>query len=101
MPASGPNPQLDIREAARRILRAESDAILRTAERLDERFERAVRLIINSGGTVITSGAGKSGHIARKLAATFSARVRRHFSCTRRRRRTVMSECAGLVMAGS
>src|SRR3982751_4471801 len=73
MPASGPNPQLDIREAARRILRAESAAILRTAERLDERFERAVRLIINSGGTVITSGVGKSGHIARKLAATFSS----------------------------
>lgn len=60
-------------EAARRTLRAEAAAIGRAADLLDERFQRAVRLIVESGGTVIVSGIGKSGHVARKIAATFAS----------------------------
>jgi arabinose-5-phosphate isomerase len=49
--------------------------ILRGAERLDDAFERAVLLLKNAPPTarVILSGVGKSGYIARKLAATLTS----------------------------
>ena len=43
------------------------------AQRLDERFARAVRLLADASGRVIVSGVGKSGLIARKLAATLTS----------------------------
>ncbi|MCH9032293.1 MAG: KpsF/GutQ family sugar-phosphate isomerase [candidate division Zixibacteria bacterium] len=42
-------------------------------DRLDERFERAIELILDCKGRVILTGIGKSGHIARKIAATFTS----------------------------
>ena len=41
--------------------------------RLDARFDRAVRLILDCPGAVLTSGIGKAGHVARKLSASFSS----------------------------
>ncbi|MEN9492164.1 MAG: hypothetical protein RJA63_2613 [Pseudomonadota bacterium] len=58
---------------ARRVLAIESSAVAALADRLDERFANAVRLILASAGRVIVSGVGKSGHIARKLAATLAS----------------------------
>jgi len=43
------------------------------AQRLDQRFAQAVELILRCQGRVIVSGIGKSGHIARKIAATMSS----------------------------
>jgi arabinose-5-phosphate isomerase len=67
--------EVDVIETARRILQLESQSILAAAKQLDEQFTRAVHLIANSseGARVIVSGLGKSGHVARKLAATFSS----------------------------
>lgn len=58
---------------ARRVLGIEADAIQRLAERIDERFAEAVNLVLACQGRVIVSGIGKSGHIARKLAATLAS----------------------------
>ena len=58
---------------ARRVLAIEADAIARLAERLGDAFVSAVSLILECRGRVVVSGIGKSGHIARKLAATLAS----------------------------
>jgi arabinose-5-phosphate isomerase len=58
---------------ARRVLETEAAAILALVERLDDRFEKAVRLLLDCRGRVILTGMGKSGIICRKIAATFSS----------------------------
>jgi len=56
--------------AGRRVVRMERDALAEVERRIGEGFARAVELIATSRGRVIVSGVGKSGHIARKIAAT-------------------------------
>ena len=58
---------------ARTVLQTEAAAILALVDRLDERFERAVRLLLECRGRVIVTGMGKSGIICRKIAATLSS----------------------------
>ena len=58
---------------ARTVLETEAAAILALVDRLDERFERAVRLLLDCRGRVIVTGMGKSGIICRKIAATLSS----------------------------
>ncbi|MDI6746018.1 MAG: KpsF/GutQ family sugar-phosphate isomerase [Rhodocyclaceae bacterium] len=58
---------------ARRVLAIEADAVLKISARLDDAFASAVALILASRGRVIVSGIGKSGHIARKIAATMAS----------------------------
>ena len=60
-------------ELGRRVLRLEAGAVSAVAERLDERFDRAVRLLAAARGRVIVSGLGKSGLVARKIAATLTS----------------------------
>jgi arabinose-5-phosphate isomerase len=57
----------------RRVVEVESAAVSTAAARLDARFARAVRLLADASGRVIVSGVGKSGLIARKLAATLTS----------------------------
>lgn len=57
----------------RRVLRMEADAVARLADRLGEQFARAVDLMANSDGMVVASGIGKSGLVARKVAATLTS----------------------------
>ena len=57
----------------RQVLDIEAAAVAVLARRLGSEFSRAVALIRDSHGRVIVSGIGKSGHIARKLAATFAS----------------------------
>ena len=57
----------------RRVLRMERDAIDGVERRLDESFARAVELVATSSGRVIVAGVGKSGLIARKIAATLTS----------------------------
>jgi arabinose-5-phosphate isomerase len=57
----------------RHVLEIEAKAILALMDRLDERFERAVRVINDCNGRIIVTGMGKSGHIGRKIAATLAS----------------------------
>ena len=57
-------------EAAREAMRVESQAIASAAERLDGNLAAAVKLIAGHGGNMVVMGVGKSGHVARKIAAT-------------------------------
>lgn len=61
------------RELARRVLRTEAAAISGLIDQLDTRFDRAVERIAACQGRVIFTGMGKSGIIARKLAATMTS----------------------------
>ena len=61
------------REIAKQVLRVEAEAIQGLIERLDERFDRAVDLILKSRGRVIVSGMGKSGLVGKKIAATLAS----------------------------
>ena len=60
-------------EAGRKVLEIEAAALAALAERLDEAFERACGLVSEARGRVVVSGIGKSGHVARKLAATLTS----------------------------
>ena len=58
---------------ARGVLQTEAEALLELAPRLGDAFVRAVQLMLSTEGRVIVSGMGKSGHVARKMAATFAS----------------------------
>ncbi|MCC7215734.1 MAG: KpsF/GutQ family sugar-phosphate isomerase [Burkholderiales bacterium] len=58
---------------ARQVLATEAAAITALAERLGAPFVAALTLILNCRGRVVVSGIGKSGHVARKLAATLAS----------------------------
>ncbi len=58
---------------ASRVLRIEGDAILTMSDRLPADFAAAVDTLLKTRGRVILSGIGKSGHIARKIAATLAS----------------------------
>ncbi len=57
----------------RRVLGIEADALLAMASMLDGRFSRAVKRLAALKGRLIVTGMGKSGHISRKIAATFAS----------------------------
>jgi arabinose-5-phosphate isomerase len=59
--------------AARRVLQAEAKALTDLAAKLDSAFTRAVDLLLAVKGRVVVSGMGKSGHVARKIAATLAS----------------------------
>jgi arabinose-5-phosphate isomerase len=61
------------REVARRVLRIEARAVEDLAERIDERFDRAVELLLSCRGRVVVTGMGKSGIVCQKIAATLSS----------------------------
>ncbi len=63
----------DLLSTGRRVIAREAEALAMLADALDDNFARAVDLILASKGRVIVSGMGKSGHIARKIAATFAS----------------------------
>jgi arabinose-5-phosphate isomerase len=63
----------DVLQFGREILHDEARALDALADSLDGPFEEAVRLIIGCHGKLIVSGLGKSGHVARKIAATFAS----------------------------
>jgi arabinose-5-phosphate isomerase len=63
----------DALEYARSVVRSEGDAILRLVDALDSRFCEAVSLVLDCRGRLVTTGMGKAGLIARKIAATASS----------------------------
>lgn len=59
--------------AGRHVLTSESAALTAVADNLGDSFIKAIRLLVNCKGRVVISGMGKSGHIARKIAATMAS----------------------------
>ncbi|RQS16998.1 arabinose 5-phosphate isomerase KdsD [Burkholderia sp. Bp8998] len=58
---------------ARDVLDIEADAVRALRDQLDGEFVQAVALLLGCRGRVVVSGIGKSGHIARKIAATLAS----------------------------
>src|SRR3954463_10276369 len=71
--AANSDKPVDVLDFGRAILHDEARALDALADSLGEAFERAIDLILNCGGKLIVSGLGKSGHVARKIAATFAS----------------------------
>jgi len=63
----------DAISVGRRVLAAESEALAAQAGALDAAFVKAVDLLFGARGRIICTGMGKSGHVARKIAATFAS----------------------------
>jgi arabinose-5-phosphate isomerase len=63
----------DFLATARRVITREAQALTMLCDHLDESFAAAVEVILQAQGRVIVSGMGKSGHIARKIAATLAS----------------------------
>lgn len=60
-------------EAARQAMEIEAEAVRTASQRLDGNVSRAVELILSHPGKIVVTGLGKSGHVARKIAATLSS----------------------------
>ena len=70
------NPELPAQRdvmAAQRVLACAREALDALAQSLNGTFTRAIDVILESKGRVIVSGMGKSGHVARKIAATLAS----------------------------
>jgi len=65
--------QNDYLKVAKRTIKMESEAVALLEQRIGNEFTEACKLIINCSGRVIVTGMGKSGHIGRKIAATFAS----------------------------
>jgi len=76
MSKPAPRPTADhaaLVERGKRVLALEAGAVRRVADGLGPAFARAIELLAAAKGRVIVSGVGKSGLIARKIAATFTS----------------------------
>lgn len=60
-------------DEGRRVLRIEAESVLALVERLGGPFDEVCRMIAGAEGRLIVSGIGKSGIVARKIAATFTS----------------------------
>lgn len=66
-------PDFDYAASARRVLQVEASALQAVAARVDGAFTAACRRVLACRGRVVCMGMGKSGHIARKIAATLAS----------------------------
>jgi arabinose-5-phosphate isomerase len=60
-------------ESAKRTIRMEAEAVADLEARVDDAFHQACEILLAVSGRVIVTGMGKSGHIARKIAATLAS----------------------------
>ncbi len=65
--------QYDIKSSARQTIALEIDGLQKLLQTIDKNFEQAVMRLSKISGRVIVAGVGKSGHIARKIAATMAS----------------------------
>ena len=72
-PARAEFSDTDLIRSGRRVIGIEVDALQAMKPRLDDSFVQACRLMLACPGRVVTIGMGKSGHIARKVAATLAS----------------------------
>ena len=91
MKASTPfDPQRALQLAVQTI-EIEAQALLGLRARQGEGFATAVHKILECSGRVVVTGIGKSGHVARKIAATLASPARPRSSCIRPRPATATS----------
>ncbi len=57
----------------RAVIESEAQSIQALSERIDKHFATACQLLLDCGGRIIVMGMGKSGHIGKKIAATFAS----------------------------
>ncbi|MGY0634861.1 KpsF/GutQ family sugar-phosphate isomerase [Luteimonas sp. A478] len=72
-PATQPSATSDFAANGRRVIEIEIDALRAVGDRLDGAFSDACERILACQGRVVCTGMGKSGHIARKIAATLAS----------------------------
>ncbi len=60
-------------DVGRRVIRHEAQALGTLADAIDTSFTEACELLLAARGRIVVSGMGKSGHIARKIAATLAS----------------------------
>ena len=65
--------QIDFQKVALETLSIEEHALEVLASQIDERFSQACEIILQCKGRLVITGMGKSGHIGRKMAATFAS----------------------------
>jgi arabinose-5-phosphate isomerase len=63
----------EIREQAKKVFAIEAQAVAALATRVNDDFDKAIQLMFDCTGKVITTGIGKSGIIARKIASTLAS----------------------------
>ncbi len=63
----------DFAASGRRVFAIEREALAAVCARIDAHFNAACRTILASPGRVVCTGMGKSGHVARKIAATLAS----------------------------
>ncbi len=76
----------DFQQAGRQVLEIEREGLAQLDQYINEDFTRACETIFRCGGKVVVMGMGKSGHIGRKMAATFASTGTSAFLSTRRSR---------------
>lgn len=62
-----------MKEQAKRVLKIEAEAVAALVNRIDEKFEKAVGMLLKCKGRVVVTGMGKSGLIGKKIAATLAS----------------------------
>ena len=62
-----------IQQFAKQVIETEAAAVRSLSGSIDEGFERAVMLMLDCPASVLTTGVGKAGHVARKISATLSS----------------------------
>ncbi|WAJ70531.1 KpsF/GutQ family sugar-phosphate isomerase [Catenovulum adriaticum] len=65
--------QADMLTSARQVIDIELDAVKKLYQSLDEHFITACELLLSCQGKIVVIGIGKSGHVARKIAATLAS----------------------------
>lgn len=68
-----PTPAFDYAASGRRVFKVEAQGLQAVSARIDGAFSAACELLLACRGRVVCSGMGKSGHIARKIAATLAS----------------------------
>ncbi|RNF86050.1 KpsF/GutQ family sugar-phosphate isomerase [Montanilutibacter psychrotolerans] len=75
--ATSPSPQMNdaagLAASGRRVFEIEAEALAAVAARIDGEFSAACHLMLHARGRVVCTGMGKSGHVARKIAATLAS----------------------------
>lgn len=67
------NQNFDALKVAKTVLEIEQKALIELSDSLDEEFVKIVNLVAGLKGRLICAGVGKSGHVARKIAATLAS----------------------------
>jgi len=63
----------DIQSIANRVITREIEGLSSLSKVIDQNFSKVIELILNTEGKIVVTGLGKSGHVARKIAATLAS----------------------------